>query len=260
MPSAIPRDQYDAVLLDLDGVITDTASIHAACWKQMFDAYLQKRAAERGEPFRPFEIATDYRRYVDGKPRFDGVRDFLTSRGIHLPEGSPDDPPQAETVGGLGNHKNDLVNTVIAEGGVEPYAGSVTLIYQLRQQGFKLAVVTSSQNCEAVLQAAKLDACFEVRIDGNTIRAHHLAGKPAPDTFLTAAQRLGVAPARAVVVEDAIAGVQAGRHGHFGLVIGVARQGNVAELRQHGAHLVVHDLGDLVDGPTPQTLAQGTDA
>ena len=247
MRSAITRDQYDAVLFDLDGVITDTATIHATCWKQMFDAYLQKRAAERGEPFRPFEIATDYRLYVDGKPRFDGVRDFLTSRGIHLPEGTPDDPPQAETVGGLGNRKNDLVNKVIAEGGVMPYEGTVKLIHQLRHQGFKIAVVTSSQNCEAVLKAAKLDDLFEVRVDGNTIRAQHLAGKPAPDTFLTAAQRLGVVPTRAVVVEDAISGVQAGRHGNFGLVIGVARKGNVEELRHHGAHLVVHDLGELVD-------------
>ena len=144
MPNAITRDQYDAVLLDLDGVITDTASMHATCWKQMFDAYLQQREVERGEPFRPFEIATDYRLYVDGKPRFDGVRDFLTSRGIQLPEGSPDDPPQAETVGGLGNRKNDLVNTVIDEGGVVPYEGSVKLIHQLRHQGFKIAVVTSS--------------------------------------------------------------------------------------------------------------------
>jgi beta-phosphoglucomutase family hydrolase len=247
MQSAITRDQYDAVLLDLDGVITDTANMHAACWKQMFDAYLQQRAAERGEPFRPFEIATDYRLYVDGKPRFDGVRDFLTSRGIQLPEGSPDDPQQAETVGGLGNRKNDLVNKVIEEVGVEPYEGTVKLIHQLRHQGFKIAVVTSSQNCEAVLQAAQLDAFFEVRVDGNMIRAQHLAGKPAPDTFLTAAQRLGVAPTRAVVVEDAIAGVQAGCNGHFGLVIGVARKGNVEELRHHGAHLVVHDLGELVD-------------
>jgi beta-phosphoglucomutase family hydrolase len=247
MQSAITRDQYDAVLLDLDGVITDTANIHAACWKQMFDAYLQKRAGERGEQFRPFEIATDYRLYVDGKPRFDGVRDFLTSRGIQLPEGSPDDPPQADTVGGLGNRKNDLVNKVIAEGGVEPYEGSVKFIHQLRQQGFKIAVVTSSQNCEAVLKAVKLDDCFEVRVDGNTIHAQHLAGKPAPDTFLTAVQRLGVAPTRAVVVEDAISGVQAGRNGHFGLVIGVARKGNAEELRHHGAHLVVNDLGELVD-------------
>ena len=248
MRSAITRDQYDAVLLDLDGVITDTANIHAACWKQMFDAYLQQRTAERGEPFRPFEIATDYRLYVDGKPRFDGVRDFLTSRGIQLPEGSPDDPPQAETVGGLGNRKNDLVNKVIKEGGVEPYEGSVKLIHQLRHQGFKIAVVTSSQNCEAVLKATKLDAFFEVRVDGNTIRAQHLAGKPAPDTFLAAARRLGVEPARAVVVEDAISGVQAGCSGHFGLVIGVARKGNAEELRQQGAHLVVKDLGELGPG------------
>jgi len=247
MPIAITLDKYDAVLLDLDGVITDTANIHATCWKQMFDAYLQQRAADTREPFRPFEIATDYRLYVDGKPRSDGVRDFLTSRGIHLPEGTPDDPPQAETVGGLGNRKNDLVNKVIAERGVEPYEGSVKLIHQLRHQGFKIAVVTSSQNCEAVLKAAKLDAFFAVRVDGNTVREQHLAGKPAPDTFLTAAQRLGVAPTRAVVVEDAISGVQAGRNGNFGLVIGVARKGNAEELRHHGAHLVVHDLGELVD-------------
>jgi beta-phosphoglucomutase family hydrolase len=244
---AITRDRYDAVLLDLDGVITDTASMHAACWKQMFDEYLQTRAAQRGEVFRPFELATDYRLYVDGKPRFDGVRDFLTSRGIQLPEGSPDDPPQAETVGGLGNRKNDLVNNVIEEVGVEPYAGSVKLVRQLRQQGFKIAVVTSSQNCEAVLRAAKLDAFFEVRVDGNMIHAQHLAGKPAPDTFLTAAKLLGAEPTRAVVIEDAISGVQAGRNGNFGLVIGVARKGNAEELRHHGAHLVVNDLGELVD-------------
>jgi beta-phosphoglucomutase family hydrolase len=243
---AITREQYDAVLLDLDGVLTDTANLHAAAWKQMFDEYLQRRAVVRGEAFRPFEIATDYRLYVDGKPRFDGVRDFLTSRGIRLPEGTPDDPPQAETVGGLGNRKNALVNDAIDTVGVEPYPGSVTLIRQLRRQGFKLAVVTSSQNCDAVLKAAKLDAFFEVRVDGNSIRAQHLAGKPAPDTFLMAAKRLGVVPTRAVVVEDAIAGVQAGRQGNFGLVIGVARKGSAEELRRHGAHLVVHDLGELV--------------
>jgi beta-phosphoglucomutase family hydrolase len=247
MRIAITRDQYDAVLFDLDGVITDTANMHAACWKQMFDAYLQKRAVERGEPFRPFDIATDYRLYVDGKPRFNGVRDFLTSRGIQLPEGSPDDPAQAETVGGLGNRKNNLINEVIEEVGVEPYEGSVKLIHQLHHQEFKIAVVTSSQNCEAVLKAAKLDAFFEVRVDGNTIDAQQLAGKPAPDTFLMAAQRLGVEPKRAVVVEDAISGVQAGRNGNFGLVIGVARKGNAEELQHHGAHLVLNDLGELLD-------------
>jgi beta-phosphoglucomutase family hydrolase len=242
----ITRDRYDAVLLDLDGVITDTANLHAAAWKQMFDAYLQQRAAARGEPFRPFEVATDYQLYVDGKPRLNGVRDFLTSRGIQLPEGTPDDPPQAETVGGLGNRKNALINEAIEAVGVEPYAGSVKLLHQLRHQGFKLAVVTSSQNCEAVLKAAKLEAFFEVRVDGTIIREQHLAGKPAPDTFLMAAKRLRVEPTRAVVVEDALAGVQAGRQGNFGLVIGVARRGNAEELRHHGAHLVVHDLGELV--------------
>jgi beta-phosphoglucomutase family hydrolase len=243
---AITRAQYDAVLLDLDGVITDTATLHAASWKQMFDEYLEKRAAKRGEVFRPFDLATDYRLYVDGKPRYDGVRDFLRSRSIQLPEGSPDDPPQAETVGGLGNRKNDLVNDVIEDRGVEPYEGSVKLIQFLRQQGFKIAVVTSSQNCETVLKAAKLEAFFEVRVDGNTIHTQHLAGKPAPDTFLTAAKLLGVEPRRAVVIEDAISGVQAGCHGNFGLVIGVARKGNAEELRQQGAHLVVDDLGELV--------------
>jgi beta-phosphoglucomutase family hydrolase len=243
----ITRDRYDAVLFDLDGVITDTASLHAACWKQMFDEYLQKRATQKGEAFRPFDLAADYRLYVDGKPRFDGVRDFLTSRSIQLPEGSPDDPPQAETVGGLGNRKNDLINEVIRDVGVEPYEGSVKLIHQLRDQGFKIAVVTSSQNCTVVLKAAKLDACFEVRVDGNTIEAQQLAGKPAPDTFLAAAKLLGAEPARTVVIEDAISGVRAGANGNFGLVIGVARKGNAEELQQNGAHLVVNDLGDLVD-------------
>ena len=243
----ITRERYDAVLLDLDGVITDTASIHAACWKQMFDEYLQKRAIERGEAFRPFDIAADYRLYVDGKPRYDGVRDILTSRGIRLPEGSPDDPAQAETVHGLGNRKNDLVNKIIEEEGVVPYEGSVKFLHQLRNQRFKVAVVTSSQNCTAVLKAAKLDHFFDVQVDGNTIHAQHLAGKPAPDTFLMAAKLLGVEPKRAVVIEDALSGVEAGSAGDFGLVIGVARKGNAEELRRHGAHLVVNDLGELAD-------------
>jgi beta-phosphoglucomutase family hydrolase len=245
--TAITRDRYDAALLDLDGVITDTAGIHAACWKQMFDEYLQNRATLRGEAFRSFDIATDYRLYVDGKPRFDGVRDFLASRSIRLPEGSMDDPPEAETVGGLGNRKNDLVNNIIEEKGVEPYEGSVKLIHQLRRQGFKIAVVTSSQNCTAVLKAAKLEDFFDVQVDGNMIHAQHLAGKPAPDTFLTAAKLLGVEPTRAIVIEDAISGVEAGSAGNFGLVIGVARKGNAEELRRHGAGLVVNDLSELVD-------------
>jgi beta-phosphoglucomutase family hydrolase len=243
----ITRDRYDAVLLDLDGVITDTASLHAACWKQMFDEYLQKRATQREKVFRPFDLAVDYRLYVDGKPRFDGVRDFLASRGIRIPEGNRDDPPEVETVCGLGNRKNDLVNKIIEAVGVGPYEGSIKFLHQLRGQGFKIAVVTSSQNCAVVLRAAKLDAFFDARIDGNTILAEHLAGKPAPDTFLMAAKLLGVEPARAVVIEDALSGVEAGSNGNFGLVIGVARKGNAEELRRHGAHLVVNDLGELVD-------------
>jgi beta-phosphoglucomutase family hydrolase len=246
-PRMITRDKYDAVLLDLDGVITNTASLHAACWKKMFDEYLRTRATQRGEVFRPFDIDTDYRLYVDGKPRFDGVRDFLTSRGIQLPEGTSDDPPKVETVGGLGNRKNDLIHEVIENLGVEPYEGSVKFIRQLHDQGFKIAVVTSSQNCTAVLKAAKLDTFFKVRVDGNVIHAQHLAGKPAPDTYLMAAKLLRVEPARAVVIEDAISGVQAGANGNFGLVIGVARKGNAEELLHNGAHVVVNDLSELVE-------------
>ena len=244
---AITRERYDAVLFDLDGVITDTASLHAACWKQMFNEYLQRRATERDEPFRPFDIITDYRLYVDGKPRFDGVRDFLWSRDIHLPEGTPEDSPQAETVGGLGNRKNDLINDVIESRGVQAYEGSVKFIRQLHDQDYKIAVVSSSQNCTTVLHAAKLDHFFNAQVDGNMIEAQHLAGKPAPDTFLIGAKLLGVEPGRAVVVEDAISGVQAGSRGHFGLVIGVARKANANELLHHGAHLVVTDLAELVD-------------
>lgn len=243
----VNRDQYDAVLFDLDGVIMNTATLHATCWKQMFDEYLRERAEQKGEAFRPFDIATDYRLYVDGEPRFDGVRDFLRSRRIQLPEGTPDDPADVETVHGLGNRKNELVNRAIAELGVEPYAGTVQFIHQLRRDGFKIAVVTSSQNCDAVLRAAKLDDLFEVRVDGNLIQAQRLAGKPAPDTFLIAAKQLGVEPIRTVVIEDAISGVEAGSNGKFGLVIGVARKGNAEELKRHGAHLVVDDLGELVE-------------
>ena len=243
----VSRDQYDAVLFDLDGVITNTAKLHAACWKQMFDEYLQKSAGERAEAFRPLDLATDYRLYLDGKPRFDGVRDFLASRGIKLPEGDSDDPPQAETVRGLGNRKNELVSNAIERIGVEAYEGSIRFIDQLRRDKFKIALVTSSENCAAVLKAAKLESFFDVRVDGKMVEAQNLAGKPAPDTFLMAAKLLGVEPRRAVVVEDAISGVQAGSSGNFGLVIGVARKGNAEELRQHGANVVVNDLSELVD-------------
>jgi beta-phosphoglucomutase family hydrolase len=244
---AINRKQYDAVLLDLDGVITSTANLHAACWKQMFDEYLRKRATETGEAFRPFDLAEDYRLYVDGKPRSDGVRDFLRSRGIRLPEGTAKDPPEAETVAGLGNRKNRLFDGIIHERGVQPYEGSVRFIELIRASGFKIAVVSSSHNCAAILKAAKLEAFFDVRLDGNTIDVKHLAGKPAPDTYLMAAKLLGVEPSRAVVIEDAIAGVEAGANGRFGLVVGVARNGNAEELLRHGANMAVQDLGELAD-------------
>ena len=242
----ITRDKFDAVLFDLDGVITATAKVHAACWKKMFDEYLEKRAKEKGEPFEPFEIETDYRLYVDGKPRFDGVRDFLQSRGIRLPEGTHDDPPKTETVGGLGNHKSDLINEVIDSVGVDTYEGTVALARQIRNEGIKIAVVTSSQNCAAVLKAARIEDLFEVKVDGNVIHDLHLSGKPAPDSYLEGAKRLGVEPQRAVVVEDAISGVQAGRNGKFGLVIGVDRNGNAEELKENGADIVVKDLGEFL--------------
>jgi beta-phosphoglucomutase family hydrolase len=250
----ITRDMYDAVLFDLDGVITDTASLHAICWKQIFDDYLQSRANQSGESFKPFDLRTDYLLYVDGKQRFDGVRDFLKSREIALPEGSVDDQPSADTVGGLGNRKNDLVNAIIEEKGVRAYEGSVKFIRQLCLQGFKIAVVTSSQNCTAVLRAAKLDGVFEVQVDGRMIHAQHLAGKPAPDTFLRAAKLLGVEANRTVVIEDAISGVQAGRAGNFGLVIGVARKRNDEELRHSGAHVVINDLVELIDVAVPAAV------
>ena len=239
-------NQFDAVLFDLDGVLTATAKVHASCWKKMFDEYLQKRTTRLGEPFHPFEIGTDYRLYVDGKPRFDGVRDFLRSRNIELPEGAPDDPPQMETVCGLGNRKNEMINAVIESEGVEVYGGSVALVHHILEKGIKVAIVTSSQNCDTVLKAAGISDYFKVRVDGNIIHDQHLAGKPAPDAFLAAAKTLGVNPKRAVVVEDAISGVQAGRNGGFGLVIGVARKGDAEELMEHGADVVVKDLGELV--------------
>lgn len=244
--SPITPQRYDAVLFDLDGVLTDTAKVHAVCWKRMFDAYLQERATATNEPFQPFDIETDYKLYVDGKPRFDGVRSFLQSRGIQLPEGTPGDASASATVCGLGNRKNDMVNHVIETEGVEAYAGSVQFVKHLRQQGIKTAVVSSSANCEAVLCAAGIAELFETRVDGQVASRMQLAGKPAPDTYLKAAELLGVDPARAVVVEDAISGVQSGHAGSFGLVVGVSRHDNAEELRQNGATIVVTDLSDLI--------------
>jgi beta-phosphoglucomutase family hydrolase len=250
----ITRDAYDAVLFDMDGVVTDTATIHASCWKMMFDDFLQRWAAQYSEPFRPFDLSTDYKIYVDGKPRYQGVRDFLQSRGIVLPEGKPQDPSGAETVCGLGNRKNELVNERLASGGVEAYPGTVAYIMYLRRMGVQTAIVTSSQNCRAVLDAAKVADLFDARVDGDVLVKHHLAGKPAPDSFLKAAEMLGATPQRAIVVEDALSGVQAGARGGFGLVIGVARKDNVDELRAQGAHIVVHDLAELLMGRMNQPL------
>jgi alpha,alpha-trehalase len=244
--SELTWDRFDAVLFDLDGVLTDTARLHADAWKRMFDEYLAGRAERTGEPFRPFDIGSDYVQYVDGKPRFDGVRDFLSSRSIELPEGAADDPATRETVCGLGNRKNDLVNATMASEGVEAYPGSVALVRKLREKGMKTAVVTSSSNCDTVLAAAEIADLFDARVDGNDLGELGLAGKPAPDAFLEAARRVWVDAKRAVVVEDAISGVQAGRAGGFGLVLGVARKDNAKALAANGADVVVNDLAEIL--------------
>lgn len=236
---------FDAVLFDLDGVITESATLHRACWKQMFDEYLRRRAGERSEPFEPF-TDEDYKQFVDGKLRYDGVRSFLESRGIALPEGGPGDPASAETVCGLGNRKNALIVAMLEERGIDTYPDAVALLEWLRARGTPMAVVSASKNCAAMLEAAGLADLFETRVDGRVAAELGLPGKPAPDTFLEGARRLGVAPARAVVVEDAISGVQAGRAGGFGLVVGVDRTGDPEALAANGADLVVAALTALL--------------
>jgi len=238
-----------ACLFDLDGVLTETATVHAAAWKEMFDAYLRERAARTGEDFVPFDPVADYGEYVDGKPRSDGVRSFLASRGIELPEGESDDPPDAETVRGLGNRKNELVLRLIHEHGVEPYPGSVRYLEAARDAGLRLAVVSSSTNCQDVLAAAGIDRFFEARIDGVVAEREHLKGKPAPDTFLAGARALALTPGEAAVFEDALAGVAAGRAGGFACVVGVDRVGHAEALREHGASIVVSDLAELLQRP-----------
>jgi alpha,alpha-trehalase len=240
------RERLDAVLFDLDGVLTATARVHAACWKKTFDDFLRGHADRTGEPFVPFDIDKDYKRHVDGRPRYDGVAGFLESRSIRLPYGDPGDPAERETICGLGNRKSERVVGALKSGGVESYEGSVALVKLLRRDGFKTAVVSASNNCAAVLEAAGIADLFDVRVDGLVADRLKLPGKPAPDTFIEAARELGVEPARAAVVEDAIAGVEAGRDGKFGLVIGVAREGDPRALREHGAHIVVSDLGELL--------------
>jgi beta-phosphoglucomutase family hydrolase len=240
-------DGIRGCLFDLDGVLTQTAKVHDAAWKQMFDQFLRERADQAGQPFRPFDPVRDYEEYVDGKPRADGTRSFLASRGITLPEGDPDDPPDAPTVNGLGNRKNVLLLEMIRTQGVEPYEGSVRYVRAVRDAGLRRAVVSSSANAHDVLVAAGIDDLFEARIDGIVGRREQLRGKPAPDTFLAGAKALGLSAAEAVVFEDALAGVEAGRAGRFGYVVGVDRVGQAEALKAHGADIVVEDLAELLD-------------
>jgi beta-phosphoglucomutase family hydrolase len=235
-----------ACLFDLDGVLTKTAAVHAAAWTQMFDDFLRQRAG--GGDFRPFDTHDDYDEYVDGKPREDGVRDFLASRDITLPEGQPDDPPDAQTIYGLGNRKNAILLQRIHDDGVEVYDGSVRYLQAVQAAGLHRAVVSSSANTAEVLKVTGLDKYFEIRVDGVTIAQRHLPGKPAPDTYLDAARQFGLDPAQAAVFEDALSGVAAGHAGHFGFVVGVDRVGQAAALAEHGADRVVTDLADLLDG------------
>ena len=241
---------YEGWLFDLDGVLTKTADVHAAAWKQAFDEFLDNETKRTNRAFARFDPVADYDRYVDGEPRADGVRNFLAARGIALPEGTANDPPDARTVIGLGNRKNDLVLEVLRDSGVQVYTGAVELVKALRAQGTPVAVVSASENTQAALEAGGIAHLFDARIDGRVVKAHGLAGKPAPDSYLEGAKALGVRADRAVVVEDALAGVEAGRAGHFGLVIGVDHHDHADELRAHGADVVVTDLGELLDPDT----------
>jgi len=235
-----------ACLFDLDGVLTDTASVHTMAWKAMFDTYLRQRAERAGEKFVPFDPATDYRQFVDGKKREDGVRSFLASRGIQLPDGTPDDPPNAETVYGLGHRKNDMFQKTLHDEGVEVFDGSRRYLEAVTGAGLGVAVVSSSANTRDILEVSGLDRFIQQRVDGVTLREEHIAGKPAPDSFLRAAQLLEVTPSAAAVFEDALSGVAAGRAGNFGFVVGVDRVGQAEELRRNGADIVVTDLADLL--------------
>jgi alpha,alpha-trehalase len=246
---SIDFTKFDAVLFDLDGVLTKTAAVHAAAWKRLFDDYLRTRASRDQTPFRPFDIKLDYQRYVDGKLRYDGVKSFLDSRNIALPYGTPQDGPDQETVHGLGNKKDTYFQAHLKEHGVDVYDDAVRFLRAVRARGLKAAVVSASKSTAAVVQAVGLTDCFEARVDGVESQRLHLAGKPAPDGFLEGAHRLGVEPRRAIVVEDAIAGVQAGRNGKFGLVIGVDRTGHAEELKKNGADVVTSNMAELIFSP-----------
>lgn len=249
---------FEAAIFDLDGVLTRTARVHAAAWKAMFDDFLQQRADREGG-FVPFDAVQDYRRYVDGKPRYRGVASFLAARGIELPYGTPQDPPEAMTVCALGNRKNRRFLALIEEEGVERYDSSITLLRHLREAGMRTAVVSSSRNCAAILEAAGIEALFDARVDGTDIGPGRLSGKPDPDIFIEAARRIGAAPAHAVIIEDALSGVEAGRRGGFGCVVGVDRSDQAAALLARGADIVVKDLAELDCGegePLPLSALQ----
>jgi beta-phosphoglucomutase family hydrolase len=243
-------DSIRTVLFDLDGVLTPTALVHAAAWKQMFDDFLRERD---GGTFTPFDPRADYDEYVDGKPRADGARDFLTSRGIELPPGSENDPPDAKTVQGLAARKDQIFQEKVDKDGVQPYPGSVRYLHAVRAAGLRTAVVSASKHCAQIVRSAGLEDLLDERVDGVTAQDEHLQGKPAPDTFLAAAHRLRTEPAYAAVFEDATAGVAAGRAGNFGYVVGVDRvddgdsHQHADDLRSHGASTVVRDLADLLD-------------
>jgi beta-phosphoglucomutase family hydrolase len=239
-------DAVTACLFDMDGVITQTAKVHDAAWKETFDDFLREWSSAHNQPFVPFDPVRDYDEYVDGKPRLEGTASFLESRGIELPAGEESDPAGTPTVWGLSNRKNELILKVLARDGVQAYEGSVRYVKAVREAGLRTAIVSSSANTEAVLKAAGVDSLFEVRVDHQVADAAKLRGKPAPDTFLEAARLLGVAAANATVFEDALAGVAAGRAGNFGFVVGVDRVGQADQLRAHGADVVVKDLADLL--------------
>jgi HAD superfamily hydrolase (TIGR01509 family) len=241
-------DGVRACLFDLDGVLTDTARVHALSWKETFDAYLRARSARTGEPFVPYDLEGDFATYAAGRLRADGCRDFLASRAIELPQGDAEDPPGAETVTGLANRKNEILLRLIREQGVLPYPGSVRYLSEAKEAGLRRIVVTSSHNCDEVLAAAGLEGLVEGRIDGNLAERVGLPGKPAPDTYLAGAELAGVTPAEAAVFEDAVAGVASGRAGRFAYVVGVDRAGQADVLLAHGADVVVGDLHELLDG------------
>lgn len=241
----IREGDVDAVVFDMDGVVTDTASVHAAAWKRLFDDYLRERSGRTGEPYTPFDPDRDYRRYVDGKPRYDGVRSFLSSRGITLDEGDPSDPADRETTCGLGNRKNSHFLDRLQSHGARAFPSTVRLAEQLRIRGIRTAVISSSRNMDEVLAAAGVEGLFDERVDGGDADRLGLPGKPHPAVFLEAARRLRVRPDRAVVVEDALAGVAAGRRGGFRLVVGVDRTGHGDALVEHGADVVVRDLAEV---------------